>query len=619
MTPKPAPDYAARPYPTSLNEGDLPVLSFFAGAGGLDTGFKNAGFTIPWANEYDKNITPTLAANFPNTFIDDRSLFKVESSEIPDGAVGIVGGPPCFPAGTFVLTENGYTDIADIQLGDMVMTHEGRYRRVFDFGTKEAEVIEVKLFGSPSIRCTPNHPFYVVEREVTAPGEEIFSSPFWLAAEKLTEDHFVLSPLGPANSDARDQSEPLELFEVLLDRDNSPRFQGIPGTLLSASREEQEEVLQLLQNHFGAQGDEQISEGHIIFGGVSSLQAALGVQRLVRNLYQVEAEISPAEGQKQPVFQVRWSPDAEPSPHYLFTEDYLYSQVIQVSAESAPAQIFNFSVEEDESYTVNNFAVHNCQSWSLGGAGRGLDDKRGAVFLEYIRVINDKQPLFFLAENVKGMLARTRKDDLDVILKKFDDLGYNLTYHLVNAHDYGVPEDRWRVIFVGYRQDMGKTFQLPPVQEDRPTFRDAIWDLQENPTPALPLDRTNGDTLDLANHEYSTGGFSPQYMSRNRTRLWDEPSFTIQASGRQAPLHPSSGRMVKVNADLHEFADPENHRRLTVREAARVQTFPDTHKFVYDRLDTGYKMVGNAVPVKLAEAFASSIMADVEEFYRNKA
>ena len=110
-----------------------------------------------------------------------------------------------------------------------------------------------------------------------------------------------------------------------------------------------------------------------------------------------------------------------------------------------------------------------------------------------------------------------------------------------------------------------------------------------------------------------TGSFSTIFMSRNRVRSWDEPSFTIQAGARHAPLHPQAPKMVHVGKDLFEFqpGSEDLYRRLSVREAARVQTFPDNFEFKYSRISDGYKMIGNAVPVKLAEAFAKTISQDL--------
>ena len=102
-------------------------------------------------------------------------------------------------------------------------------------------------------------------------------------------------------------------------------------------------------------------------------------------------------------------------------------------------------------------------------------------------------------------------------------------------------------------------------------------------------------------------------MSRNRVRSWDQPSFTIQAGGRHAPLHPQAPKMVKVGKDLQAFEPgfEDLYRRLTVREAARVQTFPDSFKFLYKNVIDGYKMIGNAVPVEFAKRLALKIEDDL--------
>jgi DNA (cytosine-5)-methyltransferase 1 len=261
-----------------------------------------------------------------------------------------------------------------------------------------------------------------------------------------------------------------------------------------------------------------------------------------------------------------------------------------------------------------------CQSWSVAGAGRGLGDKRGQVFLEYIRVIRDKRPLFFLAENVAGMLSSRHKESLDAIIKEFEGLGYYFTYKLLNVKDYGVPEDRRRVIFIGYHKKLGKAFKFPDAisVEQHTTLKDAIWDLRHSAVPALDKNKTNGEKLKIANHEYMNGGFSTIYMSRNRVRSWNEPSFTIQAGGRHAPIHPQAPKMVKVGADeqIFEPGKEDLYRRLSVREVARIQTFPDDFKFVYRDVADGYKMIGNAVPVKFAEVIAVQIKKDLDEYFK---
>jgi DNA (cytosine-5)-methyltransferase 1 len=104
-------------------------------------------------------------------------------------------------------------------------------------------------------------------------------------------------------------------------------------------------------------------------------------------------------------------------------------------------------------------------------------------------------------------------------------------------------------------------------------------------------------------------------MSRNRVRSWDEPGFTVQASGRQCQLHPQAPKMIKVEKNLQKFVEGSEHlyRRMTVREVARVQSFPDEFKFVYEDVNYAYKMIGNAVPVNLAYHVAMQIRKTLVE------
>lgn len=247
-----------------------------------------------------------------------------------------------------------------------------------------------------------------------------------------------------------------------------------------------------------------------------------------------------------------------------------------------------------------------CQSWSEGGARRGINDHRGQLFFEFIRVLRAKRPKFFLAENVSGMLAPRHREALNNILHTFTESGYDVFFKLLNAADYGVAQDRERVIFIGFRNDLGIRYTFPAPTAARRYLRDVIGDLADSARPAQQKSKPNPDLL-IPNHEYMTGGFSSIYMSRNRVRSWDEPSFTIQAGGRHAPLHPSAPKMEKVQQDEFRFVPSHFYRRLSVRECARIQGFPDNFKFLYNDLNQGYKMIGNAVAVGFAKVLAESV------------
>lgn len=252
-----------------------------------------------------------------------------------------------------------------------------------------------------------------------------------------------------------------------------------------------------------------------------------------------------------------------------------------------------------------------CQSWSEAGSLRGIEDARGQLFFDYIRILKEFQPKFFLAENVSGMLADRHSDAVKNILKMFEDAGYDVSLTLVNAKDYGVAEERKRVFYIGFRKDLNIDFIFPKgsTEDDskKITLRDIIWDLRDTAVPAGKNNKHNPDAIN--NNEYFTGSFSPIFMSRNRVKSWDEQAFTVQASGRQCQLHPQAPKMIKVATNDCRFVEEKRHlyRRMTIREVARVQGFPDDFKFIYDNTNDAYKMIGNAVPVNLAYEIALSI------------
>lgn len=131
--------------------------------------------------------------------------------------------------------------------------------------------------------------------------------------------------------------------------------------------------------------------------------------------------------------------------------------------------------------------------------------------------------------------------------------------------------------------------------------------------PAGPKNHHNPNAIN--NNEYFVGAYSTIFMSRNRVKSWDEQGYTVQASGRQCQLHPQAPKMVKVGTNDCRFVEGKEdlYRRMTIREVARVQGFPDDFKFIYTDTNMGYKMIGNAVPVNLAYEIACGIKKTLEQ------
>lgn len=193
-----------------------------------------------------------------------------------------------------------------------------------------------------------------------------------------------------------------------------------------------------------------------------------------------------------------------------------------------------------------NLSLSPCQSWSEAGSLKGINDPRGQLFYEYIRILKDKKPKFFLAENVKGMMAQRNNSAVEGIVSQFEEAGYDVFIKLLNASDYGVAQDRKRVFYIGFKKILKIAFEFPKPQEYKPVFKDVIWDLKNSAIPALEKNKTNGVTCIYPNHEYFTGAYSTIFMSRNRVRKWNEPAYTVQASGRQCQLHPQAPTMMKI-------------------------------------------------------------------------
>lgn len=235
-----------------------------------------------------------------------------------------------------------------------------------------------------------------------------------------------------------------------------------------------------------------------------------------------------------------------------------------------------------------------CQGFSLAGP-RKIDDSRNILYRYFVKLVEEKQPKAFVAENVKGLLTLGGGAIIEAILQDFSSKGYEVKPTLVNASDYGVPQDRQRVIIVGIHKDLKKTFTFPTAKSDKITLADVLCDLEEP-----------------SEDEVCTAPYSSRYMSRNRKRNWNEQSFTIPAMAKQVTLHPSSPDMIKISPDNWKFGTNGKTRRLSYKEAAAIQTFPKSLTFHGD-LTSKYKQIGNAVPVKLAEVVAKEIYKIIGE------
>ncbi len=229
-----------------------------------------------------------------------------------------------------------------------------------------------------------------------------------------------------------------------------------------------------------------------------------------------------------------------------------------------------------------------CQGFSVANMKRSMTDQRNVLYRELVRVIRDKHPRFFLAENVKGLLHFANGEVFKTILSEMSSLGYRVKYRLFNAADYGVPQKRERVFIIGVRDDENFDYQFPEPTHGKnggllvPKWVSVAEALAHFPDPMLP----NG----IPNHIFSKYKLNFNGYLGHRRLNPDDPAPTVTARG------DDKGGVVIL-------PHPNASRRMTGRELAAVQSFPDDYRFC-GPLSSVYRQIGNAVPPLLAEAVA---------------
>ena len=238
-----------------------------------------------------------------------------------------------------------------------------------------------------------------------------------------------------------------------------------------------------------------------------------------------------------------------------------------------------------------------CQAFSFAGKKLGFEDTRGTLFHEFARCVKEINPKIFLAENVKGLVAHDKGRTLRTIIDVLEDLGYTTQYQVLNAAYHGVGQKRERIVIIGIRNDLDIEFTYPQPEDKMTTLRQALKDCppsigeeySEKKRKVLDLVPPGGCWVDLpedvakvymGKSYYSGGG--RRGMARRIS--WDEPSLTLTCSPSQKQT---------------ERCHPDETRPFTVREYARIQSFPDDWKFCGGITDQ-YKQIGNAVPVEMA-------------------
>lgn len=244
-----------------------------------------------------------------------------------------------------------------------------------------------------------------------------------------------------------------------------------------------------------------------------------------------------------------------------------------------------------------------CTGFSVGGA---RDPERNVNYLyrEFERALRLIRPKAFIVENVSGMIRSDFSHLFANQLKRFRLAGYCVKSQVLDARDFGVPQERMRLFLVGIRSDLNAVFEFP-----KPTHAKTLKEAKKLSLPVCPTIRDAiGDLPLWPEGEYDDQPFHWYYLSRDRYRGWSEQSRTILANSRHMSLHPVSPKLLRISTDEWRFKSDKPARRLSFREAARLQGFKKSMKFP-DTIGVRmkYRVVGNAVPPPLFKAVAKAL------------
>lgn len=237
-----------------------------------------------------------------------------------------------------------------------------------------------------------------------------------------------------------------------------------------------------------------------------------------------------------------------------------------------------------------------CQGFSLANLRRTINDDRNKLYVYFLQIVREKQPLYFLAENVKGILSIDNGNAIEKIVSDFSELGYRVKYKLFNTADYGVPQIRQRVIIAGSRKDLPECldFQYPSATHTNKINGLSPWitsgeALKDIPEPVTTINSSG----ELPNHIFSKYKITNRNFTGHRFTDPNKPSPTILARGN------GKGGVCAIQ-------HPKNHRRMSIRESATIQTFPLHFEFV-GNMGSCYRQVGNAVPVLFAQKLGEEL------------
>lgn len=439
-------------------------------------------------------------------------ITKVDAKNIPDFNM-LVGGSPCFVAGTKVYTSEGFKNIEDLKVGDLVLTHNNRFKAIVRIGHEDEKMIyDLRVMGSMPILATSEHPFLIVTKKpkkkvltLSAPykkklqninsTKDYLCSPILKTEENpfhLTEEYcFKLGKYLGANSSIRPKKKEHGLSEeewneisTMFDFGKDGYTREIPNEILNLPVSLLEKFLDGYYEVAGSYDEKMDTYSTVI----KSTNLFLTLKAAIQKVYKVGCRLSSYEELINGTITctVSFSKAKNKYLHYYVKDDYILYPVSSVKSKKIKKTVYNIEVEEDHTYSVQFNICYNCTDFSTAGQQKGsvwtcldcghkynpieqhyskrdecpnchsknLEMTASSLIVEYLRILREKKPKVCFYENVKNLVSKKFEYTFNLFVKELEEYGYNVYYQVLNAKNYGIPQNRERVILVAIRKDV---------------------------------------------------------------------------------------------------------------------------------------------------------------------
>lgn len=529
----------------------MKYISLFSGIEAATVAWQPLGWEPLAFSEIDPFPSTVLQHHYPD-IPNLGDITKIDWNPYKGQADLVVGGSPCFPAGTLILTSEHLKPIEEIKVGDMVLTHRNRWRRVTATGSKIADTIVLRGNGVSSLECTPNHPFYARTRVHRESGYGYEYKQEWIPATDMVGRQWLnmnaaTEPLPvPALPDGVSLTEPfLRLIGTWLSLGQSsslPAFrfdsQSINRWVMKQFGGKEKHIpswvyglsenlrISLLEGYFQRMDSVRYAQpcsGMQLLVGMKILAAGAGYRSSI--LYEENPSIHSTG-----TYRIKFN--TSPIDSDDFDDDGYWGRVNEKTVGRSNVLVYNLEVEDDHSYVAAGIAVHNCQSFSVAGKREGLAGASGLMF-EYIRAVRELRPRWFVWENVPGAFTSERGEAYRQLLSEMDALGYGLAWRVLDAQFFGVAQRRERVFLVG---SLG-TMRCAEVLFERESLS---WDHQSSRQKRQALAEEAQGCVGEADHDsgcltpgetqsrrvYPTSGVYPTLSTREKSGQNQESVFT---------------------------------------------------------------------------------------------